>query len=166
MSKKVSTIIITLVVFHFLILIPGLNSSLQGAPPKGILYGNKLKPGWSAIYQWYKGAWGRTSYRRVIVAIKIKPGFAKVFFDNGSSRLFYNIAIINNVDTTAGTLKHWKIARNHPKDTLILKKGKIIHGIIKRYVDHTYLFKDRPAIHRDLIRIVYPNPSIPLARRL
>jgi hypothetical protein len=136
------------------------------APQRGIAYGNVLKPGWSAIYQWYKGAWGRTSYRRVIVDIRIAPVSAKVFFANGSSRNLYNIAIINNVNTTAGGLNTWKIARRNRKDTLLLRNGKIVHAIIRGYNNHYYVFKGRAPIHRDSISIVYPNPSVPLRARL
>lgn len=165
--KDKLTVLVAIMVFCTTL---GLKAAVPPDPPvppqRGIAYGNVLKDGWSAIYQWYKGSWGRTSYRRVIVDIRITPVSAKVFFSNGSSRNLYNIAIINNVNTTAGSLKHWKIARNNRKDTILLRSGKIVYAIIKGYNNNRYIFKGRPPIHRDRIRIVYPNPGIPLRSRL
>ena len=140
--------------------------SSKGSQAEGIAYGNVLEEGWSCIYQWYKGAWGRTHYRRQIVDININRNGASVVFSNGSQRNLYNIAIINNVNTTSGSLAHWQAARKHPKDSILLNDGTMVHGIISGYDDGLYLFKDIDPIHRDSIRIVYPNPSVPLARRL
>ena len=95
----------------------------SGNPQRGIAFGNKLKPGWACLYQWFKGSWGREKYRRQIVAIRINGQMAKVFFSNGSSRDFYQYAIINHDNTTPGSLPYWRRARKSRKDTLLLKNG-------------------------------------------
>ena len=140
--------------------------SPSGSPQRGIAYGNKLKPGWTCLYQWFKGAWGREKYRRQIVAIRINGQMAKVFFSNGSSRNFYQYAIINHDNTTPGSLPHWRRARNNRKDTILLKNGQMVHAIIRGFNNGKYHFKRRPPIHRSRIMIVYPNPTIPYRNRL
>jgi len=136
-------------------------------PQRGVAYGNVLRPGWSAFYQWVKGAYGKTSYRRVISQIRITPNAATVIFTNNASRSFYNMAIINNVSQTPGTLRNWKLARRSRFDTILLKNGKMIHPIIRGYQNGRYYFKGRMApLHRKHIHIVYPNPRIPLRARL
>lgn len=161
-----------LVLTTFLTLVIGFSFLMAHVPPKaspqrGVAYGNVLKPGWSTFYQWYKGRWGHTHYRRKIQQIQINMNSAMVVFTNGSRRNFYNMAIINNVDTTAGSLRNWNIARKSRFDTILLKNGKMIHPIIRGYNNGHYYFKGRlKPIHRRYIHIVYPNPSIPLRARL
>jgi hypothetical protein len=131
-----------------------------GLGPGGLLIDN-----YSCILQWYKGAWGKTKYRRQIVDIRINAKSAMVVFSNNSQRNLYSIAIINNVYNNEGTLKAWRVARNNQLDTLLLRNGKFIHGIITGYNNDKYTFKLRKAVHRDDIHIVYPNPTIPLHKR-
>ena len=163
--KKTAFILICFMVVLFSVEVTaGSASTFQSR--KGIAYGNVLEQGWSCFYQWYKGRWGEEKYRRVIVDIRINRRGAVVVFSNNTERDLYNMAIINNVTTGNGGLANWKVARKNAKDTLILRNGKFVHAIIRGYRDHYYLFKGRKPIHRNDIRIVYPNPSIPLARRL
>ncbi len=138
----------------------------SGNPQRGIAYGNKLKPGWTCFYQWFKGSWGRESYRRQIVGIRINGQMAKVFFSNGSNRDFYLYAIINHHDTSPGSLPHWKQARNSRLDSILLKNGVMVQAIITGYNNGQYFFKGRPPIHVSQIWIVYPNPTIPYRSRL
>lgn len=159
-------VVLTLLICSFQMTLVAVPDPLT-PPQKGVAYGNTLRPGWSAFYQWVKGFYGRTSYRRVISEIRIGPRGAVVIFTNNSQRDFYNMAIINNVSQTPGSLRHWKIARNSRFDTILLRNGKMIHPIIRGYRNGRYFFKGRMApLHRKHIHIVYPNPRIPLRSRL
>jgi hypothetical protein len=141
-------------------------SSLEATPQRreGIAYGNVLEEGWSCIFPWVPDR-GIEKYRRRIVDIQINSRGAFVVYHNGSKRPLDGIAIINNKNENRGSDERWRIARNSSKDTFVLMNGDIIHAVITGYQNHRYITREYQPIHRDNIRLIYPNPNISASQR-
>jgi hypothetical protein len=161
MTKYIAALLCLLVIFFAVDI-----TTAEAAPQKreGIAYGNVLEEGYSCIFPWVPDR-GVEKYRRRIVNIQINRNGAFVVYANGSKRPLDGIAIINNKNTNRGSEERWNIARNSPKDTFVLMNGNIIHAIIRGYQNHRYITHEYEPIHRDNIRLIYPNPNIPLSQR-